>query len=118
MQADKSLNFTRLPDGTLLQRQADGSYKPTKSLTDHARLARLTDDNIERMVDPDHPPLDDAFWAGVEDQPISKEAISIKLDEDILSYFRQQGRGYQTRINAVLRRYVDGAQGTKSQGRK
>ncbi|WP_158811979.1 BrnA antitoxin family protein [Beijerinckia sp. L45] len=107
MQADRS--FTRLADGTLLVRQDDGSYLPVKSETDEAALARLTDVEIETMAatDPDHPALDDAFWAGIDARPATKEAISIKLDEDILSYFRLQGRGYQTRINAVLRRYVD-----------
>ena len=55
--------------------------------------------------DPDHPALDDEFWRGIEG-PRSKEAISIKLDQDVLAFFRKQGRGYQTRINAVLRRYM------------
>ena len=55
--------------------------------------------------DPDHPALDTDFWKGVERLP-RKEAISIKLDDDVLAFFRTQGRGYQTRINAVLRRYV------------
>jgi len=107
MQTDRS--FTRLVDGTLLLRQDDGSYLPAISETDKAALARLTDAEIETMAstDPDHPALDDAFWADVDARPAAKEAISIKLDEDILSYFRLQGRGYETRINAVLRRYVD-----------
>ena len=45
------------------------------------------------------------FWKGVDRLP-RKEAISIKLDDDVLAFFRKQGRGYQTRINAVLRRYM------------
>ncbi len=36
-----------------------------------------------------------------------KQAISIKLDKDLLDFFKAQGRGYQTRINAVLRHYMD-----------
>lgn len=51
---------------------------------------------------------DEAFWEAVDVPPITKEAISIKLDADVLAYFRGAGRGYQTRINAVLRRYVEG----------
>lgn len=102
-------NFARLADGSWLQRQEDGSYRPIQSKTDLATLAKLSDDEIEGMAadDPDHPPLDDAFWAGFDAPQAHKEAISIKLDGDILSYFRQQGRGYQTRINAVLRHYID-----------
>jgi len=39
--------------------------------------------------------------------PPSKERISIRLDEDVLAFFRSQGRGYQSRINAVLRAFVE-----------
>lgn len=39
--------------------------------------------------------------------PPSKERISIRLDEDVLEFFRSQGRGYQSRINAVLRAFVE-----------
>lgn len=108
MAAAKPIAFTRLTDGTLLQRRADGTFRPVKDKTDRARLRRMTDAEIERMAahDADHPPLDENFWKGVEKLP-KKEAISIKLDEDVLSYFRKQGRGYQTRINAVLRRYME-----------
>lgn len=61
----------------------------------------------------DMPELDDDFWAGltlVEAPP--KELISIRLDSEMLDWFRQQGRGYQARINAVLCLYV------KSQNQK
>jgi uncharacterized protein (DUF4415 family) len=104
----EAITFTVLSDGTLLQRADDGSYRPVQDRTDYARLDKLTEDEIERMAasDPDHPALDDALWAQV-DEPQPKEAISIKLDRDVLAYFRDQGRGYQTRINAVLRRYVN-----------
>ncbi len=108
MGSTKSIVFTRLSDGTLLQRKPDGSFQPIRSKSDRARISRLTDAEIEKMAasDPDHPALDDDFWQGVDKLP-SKEAISIKLDGDVLEFFRQQGRGYQTRINAVLRRYME-----------
>ncbi|HNC75191.1 MAG TPA: BrnA antitoxin family protein, partial [Elusimicrobiota bacterium] len=35
------------------------------------------------------------------------ELVSIRIDNDVLDWFRHQGRKYQTRINAVLRSYVD-----------
>jgi uncharacterized protein (DUF4415 family) len=103
----KPLTFTRLSDGTLLKRRADGSFQPIASKSNRARVDQWTDAEIEKMAksDPDHPALDDAFWKGVDHLP-QKEAISIKLDGDILEFFRKGGRGYQTRINAVLRRYV------------
>ncbi len=108
MRDANAISFTRLADGTLLQRQTDGSFHPVKDKTDRARLNRLTEAQIEKIAaaEKDHPPLDEDFWQGVENLP-RKEPISIKLDEDVLAFFRAQGRGYQTRINAVLRRYVE-----------
>ncbi|ULO25062.1 BrnA antitoxin family protein [Methylocystis sp. SB2] len=38
--------------------------------------------------------------------PPRKQAISIRLDQDLIDYFKAQGPGYQRRINAVLRSYV------------
>lgn len=109
MPAAKSTSFTRLADGTLLRRHTDGTWRPVASATDISRLARASETDIETWsrTDPDHPGLDDRFWAGVDEAPPKKEAISIKLDADVLHWFRSHGRGYQTRMNAVLRRYMD-----------
>ena len=38
--------------------------------------------------------------------PARKKAISIRVDEDVLDYFKRGGEGYQRRINAVLRSYM------------
>lgn len=99
--------FTRLADGTVLLRQADGSYRPIASETNRDRIDRLTDDEIERMAvsDPDHPALDDAFWASV-DKASEKEAVSLELDRDVVAFFQRQGQGFQRRINQVLRDYI------------
>ena len=104
----ESITFARLSDGTLLQRQADGVFRPVASASDRAKLAALTEAEIDRMAttDPDHPALDDDFWAGAVAPAPDKEAISIKLDRDVLRYFCKEGQGYQTRINAVLRHYM------------
>jgi hypothetical protein len=62
--------FTRRSDGTLLLREPDGSYRPAVEISDLAKLAALTDAEIEVMAasDPDHPALDDNFWAGVNEK--------------------------------------------------
>jgi uncharacterized protein (DUF4415 family) len=39
--------------------------------------------------------------------PGAKTAISIRLDADVLAFFKQGGAGYQSRINAVLRAYMN-----------
>lgn len=103
-----AITFTRLADGTLLQRHPDGAFRPVTPESDRAKLAALTEAEIERMSvsDPDHPGLDDAFWDGSATAASGTEAISITLDSDVLRYFRRAGRGYQTRINAVLRHYM------------
>jgi uncharacterized protein (DUF4415 family) len=80
-----------------------------KSETDWEAVKRLTDEDIARAVaqDPDAVPLD-IDWSKAEVVfPPKKQAVSIRLDEDVLDYFRAQGPGYQTRINAVLRHYVE-----------
>lgn len=52
-------------------------------------------------------PEDEFDWANaVIVQRPGKQPVSIRLDDDVLSFFRDAGPGYQTRINAVLRTYV------------
>ena len=53
---------------------------------------------------------DDRFYQGVEMEirmPKPKEPVSIKIDPNVRAWFRGQGKRYQTRINAVLRSYVE-----------
>ena len=46
-------------------------------------------------------------WSAVPEVKVpGKVAISVRVDEDVLAFFRAEGRGYQTRINAVLRSYM------------
>ncbi len=56
----------------------------------------------------DIPPIDpSAFKKMVIRMPEKKAALSIRLDPVVITWFRTQGKGYQTRINAVLRSYVE-----------
>ena len=104
-----AITFARLSDGTLLRRQSDGSFRATTSTTDRAVLAALTDDQIESMAssDPDHPGLDDAFWQSSSQPDPDAEVISIKLDREVLSFFRRDGQSFRAHINAVLRQYIE-----------
>lgn len=61
---------------------------------------------------PDGSDPDDAMeqvdWATTElPLPRRKEHANLRIDADVMEFFRSQGKGYQTRINAVLRSYVD-----------
>jgi uncharacterized protein (DUF4415 family) len=79
-----------------------------KGKTDWAAVDALTDKKIEEAVrnDPDAVPLDVNWSEAVLVIPPKKKAISIRVDEDVLDYFRKDGTGYQRRMNAVLRSYM------------
>jgi uncharacterized protein (DUF4415 family) len=82
---------------------------PRRGKTDWAKVAELTDEEIEAAMakDPAWADYDDAHWSeAVLVMPPKKKAISIRVDEDVLDFFRQEGVGYQRRINAVLRSYM------------
>ncbi len=50
---------------------------------------------------------DDDDWTGRVGEPQGKRAVSIRLDEDVIEFFKKGGKGYQTRINKVLRTYME-----------
>ena len=79
-----------------------------KGKTDWAAVDALTDKEIEAAVrnDPDAVPLDVDWSEAILVIPPKKTAISIRVDEDVLDYFRKEGAGYQRRMNAVLRSYM------------
>ena len=80
-----------------------------KGGTDWNRLGRRTDRQVRRAIqaDPDARSTDASFWKGARVvMPKAKQAITIRLDADLLEWFRGQER-YQTRINAVLRTYMN-----------
>jgi uncharacterized protein (DUF4415 family) len=67
-------------------------------------LSGLPDEAIDYS---DIPELDEDFWQNAElVMPDGKARITLRLDRDVLEFFRRGGPGYQTRINAVLRAYV------------
>jgi uncharacterized protein (DUF4415 family) len=89
-----------------------------KGKTDWKRLDALTDEEIEVSIanDPDWQEFKDLDWSdAVLVIPPKKKAISIRVDEDVLYYFKHEGAGYQRRMNAVLRSYM---QQKKSKKRK
>lgn len=74
------------------------------------RSGDLSDDDIARQVaeDPDAAPLHPAEWWKDADLVVfrRKVPVSIRLDADVVDFFKDQGPGYQSRINAVLRTYM------------
>jgi len=77
------------------------------NLTDWTRVDAMPQSEVERLADEEDGPLPEGWEATVIDGlPPLKKPVHIRLDADILAWFRAQGPRYQTRINAVLRAYV------------
>jgi len=72
--------------------------------TDWEALAREKAAGIEPEPDPEEGTID---WSRMQvAMPRPKQPISVRLDADVIDFFKAQGKGYQTRINAVLRSYM------------
>jgi len=69
-------------------------------------VAATPDEKIDYS---DAPFLPDAVWVKVGSIPLPKKQITLRIDADVLDYFRDTGKRYQTRINSVLRAYVEAA---------
>jgi uncharacterized protein (DUF4415 family) len=112
MSAENLTRAVLTQDGRVLTEQEGGSYRPAASRTDWDRVRAMTDEEVEAAAvsDPDAPPLDEAFWREAQvvfPHPVRKKHTGLRIDEDVLAWFRGHGPGYQTRINAVLRAYVE-----------
>ena len=75
-----------------------------KGKTDWKRLDAMKDEDIDLN---DIPELDDEFFENAELRLPEKKSVTIRLDADVLEWFKKQGKGYQTRINKLLRAYMD-----------
>ncbi len=77
--------------------------------TDWARVDATTEAELRQMDrdDPDLQGFENVDWSKATlVLPETKAAISIRLDADVLAFFKADGPGYQSRINAVLRSYM------------
>ncbi|MGD0185644.1 MAG: BrnA antitoxin family protein [Roseiarcus sp.] len=80
-----------------------------ESKSDWARAAAMTEAEIEAAVaaDPEEAGMTVDWGRASVEMPQSKAVLNMRVDRDVLEFFRREGRGYQTKINAVLRSYVD-----------
>jgi uncharacterized protein (DUF4415 family) len=80
-----------------------------KSKTDVARFQSAAHKGV---ATPEHPEADikhivrGIVRKGLAPTP-SKALVSLRVDQDVLAWFKAEGAGYQTRINAVLRAFRD-----------
>lgn len=78
------------------------------SQTDWARVDSITEEELEAAIaaDPDSdPPVD--WTSGRLVMPGPKQSVHLRIDPEVLAWFKAQGKGYLTRMNAVLRAYYN-----------
>lgn len=80
-----------------------------ESQTDHAYIRNLSEADLERSIadDPDWKDIPPDWHEGAElVMPGPKKLLSLRLDQEVVDWFKATGPGYQTRMNAALRAYV------------
>lgn len=82
-----------------------GKPSSNSSRTDWERVTKMKDDVIDYS---DIPPLRDDFFKEAQIRwPEKKKQVTLRIDPDVIDFFKTQGKGYQSMINAVLRKYVE-----------
>ena len=95
--------------------QLDAMRQHGESLTDWTKVDVMTEAELEASIaaDPDDVREAPDWSQAVLGLPPRKEHIHIRIDSDVLAWFRRTGRGYQTRINNVLRAFVESRSHTR-----
>lgn len=89
-----------------VKREVDLANLPPLTAAQKAELATLADLPDSQIDHSDIPPLTDEFWKQATRNPFykpTKQATTVRVDADVLMWLKGQGKGYQTRINAILR---------------
>jgi hypothetical protein len=90
----------------IVRHEIDLSNLPALTETQNAELDELSQLPDEAIDCSDIPPLGEAFWAKAVRNPFyrpTKTSTTVRLDSDVLAWLKSQGKGYQTRLNAILR---------------
>ena len=101
--------FATLADrsGPAMARRLRKTTRPSRGKARLARLRKADDRTIARTAPEELPILPADFWARARlEVPVPKKAISLRVDEDVLAWFKAAGPRYQSRMNAVLRSYM------------
>jgi uncharacterized protein (DUF4415 family) len=89
-------------------RKRTTSRKSKTDETDYERLVAMTDKDIDFSENPEVPP--EMFARGIVRRGLKpiprKKQLTLRVDSDVVDWYREQGRGYQTRINSLLRAYM------------
>ena len=91
----------------IVRREVDLNNLPPLTAEQKAELKALAERPDSEIDYSDIPPLDDAFWKNAIPNPFykpTKTSTTVRVDSDVLAWLKSQGNGYQTRLNAILRR--------------
>lgn len=102
----------------LVRHRVDLANLPPLSEKQKAELVALRRKPESETDYSDNPPLTEVFWKNAERGRFykpTKTSTTVRIDSDVLAWLRAQGKGYQSRINAILRReMLDAAKGQVS----
>ena len=102
-----------------VRRTRKPSGKRSRSRADFTAMERMTEADIARTSPPELANLPADFWKdAVLVVPDTKVAISLRVDRDVLDWFRGNGPRYQSRMNAVLRSYMERSAGSGRSDRR
>lgn len=97
--------------GKMSEKDTENSYKKFMTKEQWKKFHEMQDEDIDTS---DIPELDKTYWSNAKIViPPHKKAISLRVDEDILSWFKEHGKGYQSLMNAVLRSYYESQEKNK-----
>ena len=91
----------------MVRYEVDLANLPPLTEEQKARLKALAAKPDSEIDYSDIPPLDEQFWKNAVRNPFykpTKTSTTVRIDSDVLLWLRSQGKGYQSRINAILRR--------------
>ena len=93
--------------GTMVRYEVDLANLPPLTAEQKAELKALAAKPDSEIDYSDIPPADEQFWKNAVRNPFykpTKTSTTVRIDSDVLLWLRSQGKGYQSRINAILRR--------------
>lgn len=95
-------------ESNIVKRTLDLKLRPVLNDAQKARLDAVAAMPDERIDYSDAPSLPDAVWMkAATELPQTKQQITLRIDAEVLDFFRNTGKRYQSRMNAVLRSYVE-----------
>ena len=95
---------------TRISQEALGRIERGESLTDWERIRAMSEEEVEAaaFADPDWRDVDPDWVAKAEAvRPVRKRRVTLALDEDIVDWFRSKDRHYRSRMNRILRAYME-----------